>query len=71
MAGYSKAAVEAVACSKLGSRMAVSSEAGVEDEGVLKEGRWGQLCPGRSGHRDGGRLVFGNFANCWERVRKA
>jgi hypothetical protein len=39
MMGYPRAAIEAVVCSGLGSRIAVTSGARVEDRGVLKDGR--------------------------------
>jgi hypothetical protein len=70
-AGYSGAVVEAAACFEPGSWLVVSFGAGVKDGGVLKEGRWWWPCLGQSGRKDDERLVFGNFAKCWERVRGA
>jgi hypothetical protein len=45
--------------------------AGVEDRGVLKEGRWQQPCPRRSRRRDGDRWVFRKTAKCGERACRA
>jgi hypothetical protein len=56
--GYSRAAVEVATCSGPGLRTAVIFGAGVEEGGVLKEGRRQWSCSGLSECRDGNRWKF-------------